>query len=400
MSTLVEQELFREFGPSLIPDIARLPCAKLAFDCERTESRRRVRTEVPTSPGVYGMIDSAGRLIYVGKSKALRYRLLSYLSKTPHDEKMQRIIHHAREVIFEPLSHELLALIREQELICRWRPQYNSQGQPDRRQPAFVCVSGGSAPHVYHARQLSARTLNAFGPVAGSGQMRAAALSLNYAFGLRDCADKTPMHFPEQRLLFAEDRNALCLRHELGTCVAPCAGVCSRDAYQQRVKLATDFLHGNDRSVLIRLNQEMSKAAQRKAFEKAAVLRDQLDALAWLDRRLTSLRDARLLIHGALPLPAFGERHVWLMLSRSLLETIVSRPSSGELAHSCLQIAQQCQAPGEGLPPSNQAAILMQLVVISWFRKHRDEPSRLIPFEKVSSLCRTLVRRSRTKLVA
>jgi len=96
--------------------------------------------QCPLTPGVYGWLDRNHQLCYVGKSKALRKRLLSYFAKTPADPKMGRIVRHSQRIVWEPVSHELLALIREQELINRWRPDFNKQGQPTRRQPAFLCV--------------------------------------------------------------------------------------------------------------------------------------------------------------------------------------------------------------------------------------------------------------------
>ena len=92
---------------------------------------------------------------------------------------MGRIIRHSQRIVWEPVSHELLALIREQELIYRWRPDFNKQGQPTRRQPAFVCVGGGAAPRAFVARQITDRSDWSIGPIAGTGRLRSAVEALN-----------------------------------------------------------------------------------------------------------------------------------------------------------------------------------------------------------------------------
>ena len=134
------------FGHSLVPSAARLPVQGIQLPKNRLEARGLIRERVPRVPGIYGYIDRSKRLIYVGKSKSLRNRLLSYQSKTPPDDKMVRIVQQARGLVWEPISHELLALIREQKLISRWRPICNSQGQPQRRQPVFIKLDMGTAP--------------------------------------------------------------------------------------------------------------------------------------------------------------------------------------------------------------------------------------------------------------
>ena len=159
----------------------------------------------PLTPGVYGWLDSLGQICYVGKSKSLRKRLLSYFAKTPADKKAERIRQHSKRLVWEPVSGELLALIREQELIYRWRPDFNTQGQPTRRQPAFVCIGDGPAPNAIFTRRLNRKMTHVFGPIAGTGQLRAAVESLNQVFRLRDCPDKTQFEFNNQQQLFAPD---------------------------------------------------------------------------------------------------------------------------------------------------------------------------------------------------
>ena len=209
---------FAGFGPSILIRQTRGRLRGSQIPNERLAARQMLRDKCPTLPGVYGWLDSNRQLVYVGKSKSLRSRLLSYFAKTPSDNKMVRLRQLSESLVWEPISNELLALIREQELIHRWRPDFNRQGQPNRMQPAFVCISHSAAPNAYLSRQISPRAGPAFGPIAGTRRLRLAIESLNHEFQLRDCADKTKFIFNDQLQLFGDLSAAQCIRYELGTC--------------------------------------------------------------------------------------------------------------------------------------------------------------------------------------
>ena len=102
-----------------------------------------IRREVPCAPGVYGMVDRQGELIYVGQSKSLRNRLVSYFAGSAPC-KAQRIIAHAQRLLWETAPDEFAALLRELELIRRRRPQFNVRGQPNRRRPPYLILGRGS----------------------------------------------------------------------------------------------------------------------------------------------------------------------------------------------------------------------------------------------------------------
>ena len=124
---------FAGFGPSLLVQQTRRRVQAFDLPDDRMEARAMLHDHCPLTPGVYGWLDSNEQICYVGKSKSLRKRLLSYFAKTPNDSKAERIRNHSRRLVWEPMADELLALIREQELIYRWRPDFNTQGQPTRR---------------------------------------------------------------------------------------------------------------------------------------------------------------------------------------------------------------------------------------------------------------------------
>ena len=164
-STLLQRPAdFSNFGPSILARQTRGHLRGSDIPDDRIEARGMLHEKCPLEPGVYGWLDSNRQLVYVGKSKCLRKRLLSYFAKTPNDKKAFRIRKHSHFLVWEPISCELLALIREQELIYRWRPEFNSQGQPTRTQPAFVCVGGPPAANARLVRKLTPKADKAYGP--------------------------------------------------------------------------------------------------------------------------------------------------------------------------------------------------------------------------------------------
>ena len=256
------------------------------------EARKLIRQEAPQAPGVYGMVDRDGELIYVGQSKSLRNRLVSYFAGSA-PSKAQRIVAHTQRLIWETAPDELAALLRELELIRRWRPRFNVRGQPNRRRPAYLVLGRGPAPHVYLAASPSRGDTAVFGPVRASRDCRRAVNVLNDCFQLRDCRQQVPMRMADQQEMFLSENAALCLRYALGTCLAPCGSGCSSAQYAARVQAAKGFLSGRNLSPLTRLEKAMTTAAGAQRYEEAAVLRDQWQALENLDEQLQRFRKAR-----------------------------------------------------------------------------------------------------------
>src|SRR5262249_13695182 len=127
--------------------------------------RRRLRAECPRCPGVYGMVDANEELIYVGKAKSLRARLLSYFRPRSRDAKAGRIVGQTRRLVREPQPSEFAALLRELELTRRWQPRCNVQGRPGRRRLSYVCLGRRPAPYAFLAGRPPATAFASFGPV-------------------------------------------------------------------------------------------------------------------------------------------------------------------------------------------------------------------------------------------
>ena len=186
------------------------------------ELRRQIVQSCPQVPGVYGMLDRKGQLIYVGKSKSLRSRLLSYFAASNAEEKGGRIIENARAIQWETQPSEFASLVREQQLIRTFSPRWNVQGVPKRQRPVYLCL--GRAPETFFlSAKPVADCIAMEGPFHGAGRMRRAVDALNKVFKLRDCSQKQVFHFAEQLALFELDHRPGCLRLEVGTCLGPCA---------------------------------------------------------------------------------------------------------------------------------------------------------------------------------
>lgn len=393
MSSFIHQSspVFTGFGPSILTKAARRHDAAdgvsgWQIPSDRMEARAMLHDRCPLTPGVYGWLDRNGQLCYVGKSKALRKRLLSYFAKTPSDPKMGRIVRHSRRIVWEPVSHELLALIREQELINRWRPDFNKQGQPHRRQPAYICIGGGAAPRAFVSRQLTDRSQWAVGPIAGTGRLKSAVEAINQTFRLRDCPDRTKFHFNDQKQLFGPVSSAGCIRFELGNCPAPCAARCSKQDYLKQVQQAIAFLSLREVSVLETIQSQMESASQHQQFEKAALLRDRWKQLCWLTLRLSALDESKKNLNGVVPVEGFGSRKIWLVLRSGRLVGSAGQPRSVDRKKSALQKLQKIAAQID-TPPANVMEMNLQLMIAAWYRKDAVFRKNLMSFEETYAFC-------------
>src|SRR4051812_10842544 len=137
---------FSDFGPRLLLPLGDAPPRLTVTGRHPSRLRRKVRNRAPRRPGVYGMLDHRGELIYVGKAKCLRTRLLSYFRTKSRDRKAARIIGQTRALCWEESPSEFAALLRELELIQRWRPRHNVLGQPAHKRRCYVCVGRQPAP--------------------------------------------------------------------------------------------------------------------------------------------------------------------------------------------------------------------------------------------------------------
>jgi excinuclease ABC subunit C len=329
------------------------------------------------------MLDPRGRVVYIGKAKNLRTRLMCYFRANSRDPKAGRIIRHTRTLVWEHAENEFAALLRELELIQLFRPRFNVLGQPGRQRYVYVCLGRSPAPYAYVSRTPSAKDLGCYGPIIGRGAAEQAVRRLNDVFHLRDCPTGEPIAFADQRVLFPIDYGAKCLRYEIGTCLGPCGGFCTRRDYTAAVRAAKAFLDGRDRSVMKRIRQDMADAAAELAYERASALRDKLRDLEWIDSRLSLLRKARDQHCFVYPLTGYDGRPIWYVLGRGQVCAAVREPSDAIGRESLVKLIAETAA---GRPPVGPFAchpVDSVLLVAAWFRKNPNEKAALLPAKAV-----------------
>jgi excinuclease ABC subunit C len=325
------------------------------------------------------MVDRRGEFIYVGKAKCLRARLLSYFRSKSRDPKAGRILRHTRRLNWEPASSEFAALLRELELIRRWQPRFNVQGQPKRRRRLYVCIGRKPAPYVYLRTHPPANAQDCYGPVLARDEAREAVRRLNDCFGLRDCPQSQPMFFADQKELFTLPLTAGCLRHEIGACLGPCVGECTRSDYHKRVRAVRHFLMGNKSALLGTLETEMEAASESMLFERAAVLRDKLAALTWLRNQLNRIKQMRQRQSFIYPIDGVDGQQTWYFIHGGQVMAALPAPIDNESRRKAAKTAHSLAGKpllGEHAVPVDDLDGLF--LVATWFRRHDNEKSRLL----------------------
>jgi excinuclease ABC subunit C len=389
MSELFAKTPFSTFGPSAylsttapVNQVTRTPSAKSA------KLRAQVRLLAPRQPAVYGMIDCHDELIYIGKAKNLRARLLSYFRPRSRPRKVGKIISHAAAILWEVCPGEFASLLRELELIRRWRPRFNVQGQPLRRRQTFLCLGRSPAPYAFLAVNPPHTAISVYGPIPAGDRAAEAVRRLNDCFQLRDCPQSIEMVFPDQGELFPPVRPAGCPRLDLGSCLGPCTGTCSRDTYQTQVQQARDFLNGKSPGPLSTLARQMQDAATAQQYERAAALRDRLAPLQWLKGRLERLRYARQKMSFVYPVAGRDGGQTWYLIhgARVLAALPAPKDATGkERARTAIEAAfRDGRAPW--LREAYEHADGMMLV-LAWFRKHPEEMQRTMTPEEALAAC-------------
>jgi excinuclease ABC subunit C len=384
LATDPQPAVFQEFGPSAY-------CARrrqlTARDLPRDGKARRnlIANHVPDTPGVYGMLDGDGSLIYVGKSRRLVYRLMSYFPARSSGLKSERVGRHARRLVWETAAHEFLALLRELELIRRFQPRFNVEGRPERQRPAYLCLIPAPAPFFRVAETPPAGCTTWFGPLPRFGRLRDAVEQLNRRFLLRDCKQSTPMIFAEQRALFSADRKPGCLRYEFGTCLAPCAALCTAADYAKCVRRALAFLRGEDLSALDQLERAMRAAADERVFERAAVLRDAWRDLSYIHRSLERLRSLQNDFSVVYELNRRGGKS-WVLLRAGHAVLARNRPQGPLAARAMLEMLESVYADEVGRDEPAADLDMLRLVG-GWFQQRPEERRRTRTPEAAKRCC-------------
>jgi excinuclease ABC subunit C len=229
-------------------------------------------SQIPDQPGAYLFRDADGRVIYAGKAMSLRKRLASYWGKPLH-ARTEAMVASSATVEWIVASTEVDALMLEFNLIQEHRPRFNIRYRDDKSYPYLALTVGEKWPRAQVLRGAKRKNVRYFGPYGHAWAIRDTLDALTRVFPVRTCSNS----FFDQR---ARARRP-CLYYDIGRCSGPCVpevtGV-TEESYRASVDALGDFLAGNSKPVLQRLDREMKGAADRQEYEQAAKLRDQLGA--------------------------------------------------------------------------------------------------------------------------
>lgn len=232
---------------------------------------RGVLRTLPGRPGVYRMCDAAGDVLYVGKAKSLKARVTSYTQVSRLPTRLKRMVALTRTMTIVTTASEAEALLLEAQLIKRFRPAFNVLLRDDKSFPFIFLNEDHAFPRM--AKHRGARTGKGvyYGPFASAGAVNTTLNALQKVFLLRSCSDS-----------FMANRSRPCLLYQIRRCSAPCVGRIDAAVYAELVADAKDFLAGKSQAVQKKLGDQMQAAAARQDFELAAILRDRLRALTYI----------------------------------------------------------------------------------------------------------------------
>ncbi len=390
MTRLFARPRFSGFGPNYLFPSSEPLSPRQVEGSTKADLRRLVRRDCPQRPGVYGMVDAHGELLYVGKAKRLRTRLLSYFRCKDRRAKPRRLLDRTATIAWEIAADEFAALLRELELIRRWRPRYNVRGQPSGIRYTYVCVGRPPASYVFLSVRLPAGTQATFGPVPAGMRAREAIRRLNDQLRLRDCPKSQPLTFADQSTLFVDPRGAGCLRFEIGTCLGPCIAACTSREYHRQIRAARAFLAGTDQMVLCQLRREMAAASAEQAYERAAALRDRLEPLDWLWHQLERLRRAQEQLQFVYRIRGADGRETWYLLRRGLVVSVVPAPRTAEDRRAVAAMIRQTYDQANPILPASAEQLAALFLVAAWFRRAPAELERTMSPDEALQLCRTV----------
>jgi excinuclease ABC subunit C len=232
---------------------------------------RNVLKTLPARPGVYRMQDARGDVLYVGKARALKQRVTNYTQVARLSKRLQRMIAQTRGMTIVTTRTEAEALLLEAQLIKRFRPPYNVLLRDDKSFPFILLREDHAFARVQKHRGARRAKGQYYGPFASAGSVTRTLNALQKLFLLRSCSDS-----------FFANRSRPCLLYQIRRCSAPCVGRIEEGAYAELVEDAKQFLSGKSTGVQARLGKSMAEAAEAQDYELAAIYRDRLRALTYI----------------------------------------------------------------------------------------------------------------------
>lgn len=236
------------------------------------DALREKISKLPVQPGVYQYFDASGNIIYIGKAKNLKNRVLSYLNKTNQSNKTLLLVRKINDLRYIVVDTEQDALLLENNLIKKYKPRYNILLKDDKTYP-WICIKKEHFPRVFITRRLVRDGSEYFGPYT-SGRFAHMLMSLiNSLYKLRNCNLQLS---PET---IAAGKFRVCLEYHIGNCLGPCVGTVSEEEYNEFIVNIRNILKGNVSQVIEFMTDRMKKYAADMQFEKAQFMKESLDSL-------------------------------------------------------------------------------------------------------------------------
>ncbi len=243
---------------------------------DKKKELRRKAMQLPLTPGVYLMHNSAGEIIYIGKAKALKNRVSQYFgSEKNHDAKVRKMVSNVDWFEYILTDSEFEAFVLESSLIKQHQPKYNILLKDDKGY-CYIRVSGGEWPRISAVLQVEDDGAKYIGPYLSFWSIRETVDSARKIFRLPDCTRRFPQDFGKSRP---------CLNFYIDQCCAPCRGRLKQADYNEAFQQALDFVKGGSSTSVKALTEKMNQAAENLDFELAARLRDRINAINKLKDR-------------------------------------------------------------------------------------------------------------------
>ena len=236
------------------------------------DALREKISKLPAQPGVYQYFDASGNIIYIGKAKNLKNRVLSYLNKTNQSNKTLLFVRKINDLRYIVVDTEQDALLLENNLIKKYKPRYNILLKDDKTYP-WICIKKEYFPRVFITRRLVRDGSEYFGPYT-SGRFAHMLMSLiNSLYKLRNC------NLQLSPATIAAGKFRVCLEYHIGNCLGPCVGNVSEEEYNEFIVNIRNILKGNVSQVIEFMTGRMKKYATDMQFEKAQFMKESVEAL-------------------------------------------------------------------------------------------------------------------------
>jgi excinuclease ABC subunit C len=228
---------------------------------------------LPSNPGVYQYFDRDGKIIYIGKAKNLKKRVLSYFNKdTSLPGKVRVLVAKIDDIRWIAVESESDALLLENNMIKEYQPRYNIMLKDDKTYP-WICIKNEPFPRVFPTRNLIKDGSEYFGPYASVKLMNTLLDLIRQLYPLRNCS----LNLTQQNIKAGKFK--ICLEYHIGNCLGPCEGHQNEEDYAETIKGIRGIIKGNIGMVKNQLSALMKEYAESFAFEKAHVVKEKLELL-------------------------------------------------------------------------------------------------------------------------